>query len=91
MSYIFYNPTPEQTYFAKPIDYKNLNPNKPWGTHTYNLFVLKHIETTTTDVREKIQAAKEIDVCQKKIVWWERHPSFNEKRALQERKLYFGF
>jgi hypothetical protein len=30
-------------------------------------------------------------VCQKKIVWWERHPSFNEKRALEERKLNFGF
>jgi hypothetical protein len=89
MSYIFYDPTPER--FNTPINYGRLNANKNWGIHTYNLCVLKHIESTTPDVREKIQATKEIVVCQKKIVWWERHPNFIEEEALEQRKQFFGF
>lgn len=90
MSYILYNPTPERINYNNPINYNNLNANKRWAEHTYNLIILKHIETTTPDVREKIQATKEILVCKKKISWWERHPKFIEKDALYVRKLGYG-
>ena len=84
MSYILYDPTPSR--FDGAVPYNRLNANKRWSEHTYNLIILKHIETTTPDVREKIQAAKEIIVCQKKITWWERHPNFIKEKAVYLRK-----
>lgn len=85
MSYIFYNSLEQVPYNSK-VPFSKLNANKKWAEHSYNLYVLKHIVSSTNDIKEKIQANKEVLIAQKKLLWWERHPNFSLQSALFQRK-----
>lgn len=66
-----------------------MNPNSQWANHSYNHFVLNHIYKTTQDVKERNQAYKEIEIAERKMKFWERHPDFEEDHAMFYRKKYY--
>jgi len=68
------------------IDIKRMNPNSQWANHSYNHFVLKHIYMNSPDTREKIQAAKELEIAERKMTFWERQSRFNQDEANWWRK-----
>jgi hypothetical protein len=88
MSHILYNEL-ERFNPKFAIPYNKLNANKNWANHSYNLFVLKHIANSTTNMKEKIQANKEILIAQKKLSWWEKHPNFSLLTAKQNLKDWY--
>jgi hypothetical protein len=60
---------------------KKLNPNSQWANHSYNHLVLKHIYSNSPDTREKIQAAKELEIADRKMAFWARQPGFLQAEA----------
>lgn len=52
------------------------NPNIIIRNHIKNWFYLKFIYMNGSTL-EKLQAEKEILICERKIKFWERHPEFN--------------
>lgn len=51
-----------------------------WQKHLENRYYLKFLYMKGT-TSEKIQASKELDICDRKIAFWERHPAFDKSQA----------
>lgn len=49
-----------------------------YGNYLYLNFIMKHPETSYL---EKTQASKELEICERKMKHWERHPNFNIKEV----------
>ena len=64
------------------INLDKINPNKPWAKHVENWYYLKFIYTSGT-VTEKIQAQKELIICERKLTFWQRHPTWSKEAAAQ--------
>lgn len=73
------------TKSSEPFDrsrLRRMNPNKMWHTHMRNHFVLRAMTmSATTAPRDKIQASRELAVCEKKMTFWERMPGFDREEA----------
>lgn len=68
---IFYTNTgPKSEY--NPAFINRLNPNTQYIKHLENLFYLKFLELKSDNMVERHQAKKEIDICNKKLQFWER-------------------
>lgn len=68
-----------------------MNPNSQWANHSYNYIALEHIAKASNDFNERQQARKELEIAQRKMKFWERHPDFEESHALFYRKKYYRF
>ena len=67
--------------FSKPIS--EWSPEavlRAWKTHVENRKFLFFMYTKGT-VPERQQASRELDVCDRKIAFWERHPNFDKVEA----------
>lgn len=63
--------------FSGGLKIDQMNPHKPYLTHYSNLLHLQFILNNSTDRVEKHQAAKEVIICERKLAFWARHPSWN--------------
>lgn len=68
---IFYTDTGSKSGFDPDL-VNRLNPNTMYIKHLENLFVLKFIELKSDKFFERAQAKKEIEICNKKLKFWER-------------------
>lgn len=68
-----------------------MNPNSQWANHSYNHIALEHIAKASKDFNERQQARKEIEIAERKMKFWERHPDFEKDHALFYRKKYYSF
>lgn len=59
-----------------PVNYHDLNAVSGYLRHYDNLLTLEFIAQKSRDAREKIQVNKEVEICRRKLAWWERHPNF---------------
>ena len=73
-----------RTGFRGFKNFHDMNPHKPYNTHLENWFYLKFIQTTSDRFQEKQQALKELDIAERKMTFWRRHPNFDVE---VERKL----
>lgn len=67
----FYTDTGPRSEFDSSV-INGLNPNTQYIKHLENLFFLKFIELKSDKFFEKVQAKKEIEICNKKLKFWER-------------------
>ncbi len=51
-----------------------------WGKHLENWFYLSFLANNGT-VDEKIQASKELGICDNKLAFWENHPNWDKGEA----------
>ena len=65
----------------RPEDY---NANSQIVKHLENWFVLRFIQTQTTDMIERQQATKELTICDRKIEFWKRRPEYCNKRFVSD-------
>ncbi len=68
---------------------QKMNPNSNWANHSYNHFVLTHIAKNSDNFNERAQARKEIEIAERKMKFWERHPDFELDHAQFYRKKYY--
>lgn len=68
---IFYTDTGPKSDFD-PNLINRLNPNTMYIKHLENLFYLKFLELKSDNMVERHQAKKEIEICNKKLKFWER-------------------
>lgn len=54
------------------------DPNKMMRYHLKNYFFLKFILMNSDDTVEKHRASKELDVCERKMKFWQNHYAFCE-------------
>ncbi len=62
------------------IDLAKINPNGPYAKHLSNWYYLKFIAERGSTL-EKIQATKELTICERKLAWWYKHPAFSVEQA----------
>jgi hypothetical protein len=68
---ILYTDTGSKSEFDPNLVFR-LNPNTQYIKHLENLFYLKFIELKSDKFFELAQAKKEIEICNKKLKFWER-------------------
>jgi hypothetical protein len=62
------------------------NPNKQYLKHFKNQMYLEFIFKNTDDRVERHQANKELEICRRKLAYWEKKPGFNVNLAAEECK-----
>jgi hypothetical protein len=60
--------------------WRELDPTQQYLKHYDNSLILKLFHTKGT-VLEKIQAAKELTICERKMKFWERQEGFSQENA----------
>jgi hypothetical protein len=88
---IFYDSGNAKNSDFNPSLIWKMNPNSQWANHSYNHIVLNHIIKTSKDFNERQQARKEIEIAERKMKFWERHPDFEKDHSLFYRKKYYSF
>lgn len=68
--------------FTGSVDFTKLNAVKGYLRHYENLLYLTFMHKNGTAV-EKMQAAKELTICERKLKWWENHPTYDKKEVLR--------
>ena len=68
---IFYTDTGSKSDFDPTLVFR-LNPNTQYIKHLENLFYLKFLELKSDKFFERAQAKKEIEICNKKLKYWDR-------------------
>ncbi len=63
-------------------DIMKMDPNKHHATHLENYHLLKHFHQHGT-TKEKIMAAGEMKIAERKMKFWSQHPNFDSKAAEQ--------
>jgi hypothetical protein len=57
------------------------NPHKNYVKHVQNWFYLKFVLSKTPSITDKFQATKELAICERKLDYWYRQPSFDPKEV----------
>ena len=84
---ILYTDTGPKSDFDPSLVFR-LNPNTQYIKHLENLFYLKFIELKSDNFNERTQAKNEIEICNKKLKFWEKQITNQElvDNKLQELK-----
>lgn len=61
--------------FTGSVKFHDLDAVKGYLKHYGNLLFLTFMHNNGTTA-EKMQAAKELTICERKLKWWENHPNF---------------
>lgn len=61
-----------------PFNPHRYNPNNMICKHLENYFFLKFIIQKSPDMIERHRASKELDVCERKIAYWQKMPTYCE-------------
>jgi hypothetical protein len=65
---------------GNPVPYNRLNAITGYMKHFDNYLFLKFIQENTKDFKEKAQATKELTICERKMEWWKKHPTYDQQR-----------
>lgn len=84
MSYILYDTDSGGSHAGPPRRLENADATKHWLQHFSNSLILSRIGQVLTDAREKIQASRELQICHRKMAFWERHPRYLPQTAQRE-------
>ena len=76
---IIYSDTSVMT--GRPPDMSKMDATKKFLEHFSNSLILKAIQQKSKDLGEKHQATKELNICDRKMEFWRRHPRFNMATA----------
>lgn len=79
MTYLIYSDT-ETSSFAFS---GSLNPNRQFKKHLENWFFLK-LTLRNGNMIDRHQASKELAICDRKLEYWQKKPSFDMKQAQQD-------
>ena len=88
---IFYDTGSAKNSGFNPSLIHRLNPNTQWANHSYNYIALEHIAKASTDFNERQQARKELEIAERKMKFWSRHPDFDDSIAYSFRKKFYRF
>ena len=77
----FYDDEKKKAYTGPIIPYHELPATTYWVTHFSNSLYLIFYEQNDPDIRNRRQAAKELEICEKKMAYWKRHPNWNSDEA----------
>ena len=69
---------------GRPPDVYKMDATKLWLDHFSNSLILTAIQRSPKDFSEKIQATKELAICEKKMTFWARLPLYDLAKATQE-------
>jgi hypothetical protein len=79
MSYLIYNENESKgEYSGPPIN--SLNPNTQFRKHLENWFFLK-LTLRNGNMIDRHKASKELAICDRKLEFWRKKRSFDEKQA----------
>lgn len=67
------------------INVWELDAVKCYLSHYSNFLFLDFMLSKGTYL-EQVQARKEIEICEKKLAWWKKHPTFNEEAVNKEKE-----
>jgi hypothetical protein len=82
---IIYSDTEKGNGKGFGIDISKVNPNNAAKKHIANWYYLKFILSKGTTI-EKIQASKELVICERKIQFWYKQPTFSIEQAIRDTK-----
>lgn len=68
--------------FTGNVDFHSLDAVKGYLRHYGNKLYLGFMLANGTRI-EKQQASKELEICERKLTWWQRHPNFDRDQALR--------
>lgn len=68
----------EDKKFTGSFNPTKCDANKMLEKHLENYFFLKFILTNSDRGREKVQAARELEICDRKIKFWQKQDSYSE-------------
>jgi hypothetical protein len=81
-AHIVYNELAPSGKFDPKVPISQWDPHKHLRTHVDNLHYLKFIANhPNTSVNEKIQAAKEMQIADRKIKFWTNHPKYDHTQG----------
>lgn len=78
----FYSTTPLPRSNA-PVNLQKMNAIKAYLGHYANLLSLNWIAKTAKTFEARHQANREMAICQRKLVYWERHQNYDQAAALR--------
>ena len=70
-----------EPYTGGAIKIDRMNGTQAYLRHYANLLYLKFI-ANSGDRQEKVQAASEILICERKLKFWQNHPNYDDREAL---------
>ena len=68
----------------RPIPYDRIPATRKYVEHYSNYLFLQFISTNTKDRDERLQALKELTICERKLEWFKRHRNWNQDEALRQ-------
>lgn len=69
-------------YSGPPGLLQRMNPTRQWCKHYDNLLLLTMFLTRGT-AQEKMDASRELRICERKLLYWERQETFDPVAAVQ--------
>mgnify|MGYP006271413301 CR=1 FL=1 len=79
---LIYDENPVGQKFRSLVPYHEQNAMNPWRRHYSNSLMLKFF-LMNGSTREKIQAQKELTICERKMKHWESHVNFDKKKSVE--------
>lgn len=79
--YIFYNENEVRQRGGFMMPYHKQDANKKFMDHYSNYIILNEILKKPKDFGEKVQAVKELNICEKKMEYWKKHANFDQNLA----------
>lgn len=67
-----------------PVPYDRINATRGYLRHYDNYLILDAIAKAPKNTLEKLQALKELTICERKMAWMQKHPNFNVKTVTEE-------
>jgi len=78
MAYLVYNENEVRT--GGGPDFASLCPNKQYKRHLENWFFLR-LTLRNGNMIDRHQASKEMAICDRKLEYWQRKPTFDQKQG----------
>ena len=71
-----------ERYDGPPIDLTKIDATNAYMCHKENEQILKLVLKKGTRI-EKVEASKELAICERKQTFWQRHPNFNHDESVR--------
>ena len=85
MTHFIYPDSPEP-WRGPPLRREDLDAKKGWLRHYASQLELEYIIKMSADWRERRQAEKELEVCHRKLQWWQAHPSWTPQLVDEDKR-----
>lgn len=83
MAYFYSDPAPKSDLDFSKLDLSRIDGTRKYLEHYSNLLTLK-VVAKEGNILDRIAAEKEITICNRKLLYWERHPRFDSEKAIKQ-------